>query len=187
MQMLTVVSYICASSLPPSLPPSPLPLPLPLPTHRIANNTGQVLQATLGITDSQHKQKIQLRAMDVVLFGPPNGEEGGRGGREVKRESWNGHLKQQRAVGCAGEVLPPHLQARARCGRMWWWCCPLLCAWPGSSTPSGRGEEHSLASTSSWTAFERRRGSLRHCRRSKRVSFSCVSHVTFTLCLLFFW
>lgn len=29
----------------------------------------------LGISDSQHKQKIQLRAMDVVLFGPPNGGE----------------------------------------------------------------------------------------------------------------
>lgn len=37
----------------------------------IAINTGQILQNTLLITDSQHKQKIQLRAMDIILFGPP--------------------------------------------------------------------------------------------------------------------
>lgn len=37
----------------------------------LAINSGQILQNTLSITDSQHKQKIQLRAMDVVLFGPP--------------------------------------------------------------------------------------------------------------------
>lgn len=37
----------------------------------IAINSGQILQNSLRITDSQHKQKIQLRAMDVILFGPP--------------------------------------------------------------------------------------------------------------------
>ncbi len=37
----------------------------------IAINSGQMLQTNLLISDSQHKQKIQLRAMDVVLFGPP--------------------------------------------------------------------------------------------------------------------
>lgn len=37
----------------------------------IAINAGQILQNTLSITDGQHKQKLQLRAMDVVLFGPP--------------------------------------------------------------------------------------------------------------------
>lgn len=37
----------------------------------IAINSGQILQNILFITDSQHKQKIQLRAMDIVLFGPP--------------------------------------------------------------------------------------------------------------------
>ena len=37
----------------------------------IAINSGQILQNSLSITDSQHKQKIQLRAMDVILFGPP--------------------------------------------------------------------------------------------------------------------
>ena len=38
----------------------------------IAINAGQILQNKLGITDGQHKQKIQLRAMDIILFGPPN-------------------------------------------------------------------------------------------------------------------
>ena len=38
---------------------------------KIASNEGQILQSVLGIFDSQHKQKIQLRAMDIVLFGPP--------------------------------------------------------------------------------------------------------------------
>ena len=42
-------------------------------THRIANNTNQILKSVMLISDNQHKQKIQLRAMDVVLFGPPNG------------------------------------------------------------------------------------------------------------------
>lgn len=37
----------------------------------IAINAGQILQNVLFITDGQHKQKIQLRAMDVILFGPP--------------------------------------------------------------------------------------------------------------------
>ena len=37
----------------------------------VAINSGQMLQNTLLITDSQHKQKIQLRAMDIILFGPP--------------------------------------------------------------------------------------------------------------------
>ena len=37
----------------------------------IAINAGQILQNSLLIVDSQHKQKIQLRAMDIILFGPP--------------------------------------------------------------------------------------------------------------------
>ena len=37
----------------------------------IAINSGQILQNSLMIVDGQHKQKIQLRAMDVILFGPP--------------------------------------------------------------------------------------------------------------------
>jgi len=37
----------------------------------IAINSGQILQNGLFITDGQDKQKIQLRAMDVILFGPP--------------------------------------------------------------------------------------------------------------------
>ena len=37
----------------------------------VAINSGQILQNNLLITDSQHKQKIQLRAMDIILFGPP--------------------------------------------------------------------------------------------------------------------
>ena len=41
--------------------------------HRLANNTRGMLQSLLGVTDSQHKQKLRLRAMDLVLFGPPNG------------------------------------------------------------------------------------------------------------------
>ena len=40
---------------------------------QIAINTDQILQNLLLITNSKHKQKIQLRAMDVVLFGPPVG------------------------------------------------------------------------------------------------------------------
>ncbi len=39
--------------------------------RRIANNTNHILKSVLLITDCQHRQKIQLRAMDVVLFGPP--------------------------------------------------------------------------------------------------------------------
>ncbi|CAI8033145.1 Stromal interaction molecule 1 [Geodia barretti] len=41
---------------------------------RLANNTRGMLQSLLGVTDSQHKQKLRLRAMDLVLFGPPNGK-----------------------------------------------------------------------------------------------------------------
>ena len=37
----------------------------------LAINSGQILQNNLMITDGQHKQKIQLRAMDIILFGPP--------------------------------------------------------------------------------------------------------------------
>ena len=38
---------------------------------KLATNSGQILQTALLIADSQHRQKIQLRAMDAVLFGPP--------------------------------------------------------------------------------------------------------------------
>ena len=38
---------------------------------KVATNSGQVLQSVLLISDSQHRQKIQLRAMDAILFGPP--------------------------------------------------------------------------------------------------------------------
>lgn len=34
----------------------------------------QFLNNVLGIKDPIHKQKIALKAMDVVLFGPPKGE-----------------------------------------------------------------------------------------------------------------
>lgn len=38
---------------------------------KVATNSEQILQSVLLIVDSQHRQKIQLRAMDVILFGPP--------------------------------------------------------------------------------------------------------------------
>ena len=38
---------------------------------KVATNSGQILQTVLLIADSQHRQKIQLRAMDAILFGPP--------------------------------------------------------------------------------------------------------------------
>lgn len=37
----------------------------------VAINSGLILQNSLLITDSRHKKKIQLRAMDIILFGPP--------------------------------------------------------------------------------------------------------------------
>lgn len=47
-----------------------LSLFLPL---RLAVNNMQYLSNVLGIKDPIHKQKIALKAMDVVLFGPPKG------------------------------------------------------------------------------------------------------------------
>jgi len=35
----------------------------------------QILTNVLGIKDPIHKQKIALKAMDVVLFGPPKGQQ----------------------------------------------------------------------------------------------------------------
>ncbi|KAK7604887.1 hypothetical protein V9T40_006073 [Parthenolecanium corni] len=42
-------------------------------THlpRLASSNGQYITNTLGIKDPIHRQKIMLKAMDVVLFGPP--------------------------------------------------------------------------------------------------------------------
>lgn len=40
---------------------------------QLAVNTNQILQSLLLVSNHQHKNKIQLRAMDVVLFGPPIG------------------------------------------------------------------------------------------------------------------
>lgn len=37
----------------------------------VAINSGLILQNSLLITDGRHKKKIQLRAMDIILFGPP--------------------------------------------------------------------------------------------------------------------
>ena len=37
----------------------------------MATNSEQVLQSVLLIVNSQHRRKIQLRAMDLILFGPP--------------------------------------------------------------------------------------------------------------------
>jgi len=39
---------------------------------QLASNT-TILKTLLQVKNSQHRQKIQLRAMDVVLFGPPSG------------------------------------------------------------------------------------------------------------------
>lgn len=41
---------------------------------RLAVNNMQYLGNVLGIKDPIHKQKIALKAMDVVLFGPPKGK-----------------------------------------------------------------------------------------------------------------
>lgn len=43
-------------------------------TSRLAVDNMQYLTGVLGIKDHIHKQKIALKAMDVVLFGPPRGE-----------------------------------------------------------------------------------------------------------------
>ncbi|CAB3251695.1 unnamed protein product [Arctia plantaginis] len=40
---------------------------------RLAVNNMQYLSNVLGIKDPKHKQKLVLKAMDVVLFGPPKG------------------------------------------------------------------------------------------------------------------
>lgn len=41
---------------------------------RLAVNNMQYLSNVLGIKDPIHKQKLALKAMDVVLFGPPKGK-----------------------------------------------------------------------------------------------------------------
>ena len=41
---------------------------------RLAVNNNHYLSGVLGIKDPRHKQKIMLKAMDAVLFGPPKGE-----------------------------------------------------------------------------------------------------------------
>jgi len=38
---------------------------------RIASNEPSFMSAFLKIQDQQHKQKLKLKALDVVLFGPP--------------------------------------------------------------------------------------------------------------------
>lgn len=43
--------------------------------YRLAVNNMQYLSNVLGIKDPIHKQKIALKAMDVVLFGPPKGKQ----------------------------------------------------------------------------------------------------------------
>lgn len=40
---------------------------------RLAVNNMHYLSNILGVKDPIHKQKIALKAMDVVLFGPPKG------------------------------------------------------------------------------------------------------------------
>ena len=32
-----------------------------------------MIQNELGVVDNAHRKKLELRAMDVVLFGPPKG------------------------------------------------------------------------------------------------------------------
>lgn len=41
---------------------------------RLAVNNMHYVGNVLGIKDPIHKQKIALKAMDVVLFGPPRGK-----------------------------------------------------------------------------------------------------------------
>ena len=41
--------------------------------HRLALNTDHLIQGQLGISDHNHKNKLILKAMDLVLFGPPKG------------------------------------------------------------------------------------------------------------------
>lgn len=43
-------------------------------TYRLAVNNMHYVSNVLGIKDPIHKQKIALKAMDVVLFGPPRGK-----------------------------------------------------------------------------------------------------------------
>jgi len=42
-------------------------------TTRLAVNHLQFLSTGLGVKDMIHKQKVSLKAQDVVLFGPPKG------------------------------------------------------------------------------------------------------------------
>lgn len=43
---------------------------------RMAANNEQFLTKVLGIKDPKHRSKITIKAMDVVLFGPPKGQCG---------------------------------------------------------------------------------------------------------------
>ena len=42
---------------------------------RLAIEENGLLQNELGIKDPKHRKKIGLRAMDIVLFGPPFGKD----------------------------------------------------------------------------------------------------------------
>lgn len=42
--------------------------------YRLAANNEQFLTKVLGIKDPKHRSKITIKAMDVVLFGPPKGQ-----------------------------------------------------------------------------------------------------------------
>ena len=41
---------------------------------RLATNNDQFLTRILGIKSATHRSKITIKAMDIVLFGPPKGK-----------------------------------------------------------------------------------------------------------------
>ena len=53
----------------------PLLLPCPSACLRVAMNADSILQDQLGVISSTNRKKLQLRAMDLILFGPPTRED----------------------------------------------------------------------------------------------------------------
>lgn len=54
--------------------------------YRLAVNNATMMGSVLKMTDRSHRQKLQLKALDTVLFGPPlrkyqNSESFGRSSR----------------------------------------------------------------------------------------------------------
>lgn len=142
---------------------------------RLAVKNTTLTVSLLRILDRSHAQKLQLKALDIVLFGPPLGLS------VMSQGTWQGRC---RCLCCLFvNDCNAFQQDDITSGRIWFWGCLSLWHWADAGSPTSRRGSPAVTWKDWWKTWKVCRGLSRACWSCRRSESTVATALAYTVAL----